>query len=38
VRFLLQGSHVDVDRLDSTGRFQVGQSFWDIGLRSQVVY
>jgi phosphate-selective porin OprO/OprP len=38
VRFILQGSHVDVDRLDPTGTIQVGQSFWDIGLRSQVVY
>jgi phosphate-selective porin OprO/OprP len=38
VRFILQGSHGDVNRLDPIGRFQVGQTFWDIGLRSQVVY
>jgi phosphate-selective porin OprO and OprP len=38
VRFILQGSHVDVDRLDATGKFPVGQSFWDVALRSQVVY
>jgi phosphate-selective porin OprO and OprP len=38
IRFILQGSYVDVNRLDATGKFQVGQSFWDIGLRSQVAY
>jgi len=38
VRFILQGSHVDVDRLDPTGKIQVGQSFWDLALRSQIAY
>jgi phosphate-selective porin OprO/OprP len=38
VRFTLQGSHVDVDRRNPIGSIQVGQSFWDVALRTQVVY
>jgi phosphate-selective porin len=38
VRFTLQGSHVDVDRRDPIRSVQVGQSFWDVALRTQVVY
>ncbi len=38
VRFILQGSHVNVNRFDLTDTIQVGQSFWDLGLRSQVIY
>ena len=38
VRFILQGSHVDVDRLGPTGMVQVGQSFWDLALRGQVAF
>jgi phosphate-selective porin OprO/OprP len=38
LRFLLQFSHVDVDRLDATGTIQVGQEFQEIALRSQVAF
>lgn len=38
LRFLMQFSHVDVDRLDATGTTQVGQDFQDISLRSQVAF
>jgi len=36
LRFLLQGDYVDVDR--HIGGTQVGQSFWDLALRSQVAF
>jgi phosphate-selective porin OprO/OprP len=35
LRFMIQGDYVDVKRQDDSGT-QLGQSFWDVALRSQV--
>jgi len=38
VRFLLQGSYVDVDRENAAGTTEIGQDFWDVALRSQIAF
>jgi len=38
VRFLLNWNIVNVDRLDSSGRTQIGQRFHTLGLRTQVTF
>jgi phosphate-selective porin OprO/OprP len=38
IRFMLDFSHVDVNRLDPTGRIPIGQHFEEIALRSQAAF